>query len=148
MEEVGRSVMSQETVWQDLCKYVISTSGEGGVCISPIPREFPTRGGEGKFSMGGSQGTGIPGSILALGLSGFLLFFILSLLVGSFGNLHLFSSPVRQPIQFNHLKHVEEYEMDCDTCHEFFQQESFSGLPSADLCSTCHLEPLGESEEE
>ena len=54
----------------------------------------------------------------------------------------------RQPIAFNHKKHVEELELACSSCHQFFETETFSGLPGADVCSSCHQEPVGKSKEE
>jgi Class III cytochrome C family/Cytochrome c7 and related cytochrome c len=53
-----------------------------------------------------------------------------------------------QPIAFNHKKHVEELELACSTCHQFYEKEAFSGLPGADTCSSCHQEPVGKSKEE
>ena len=53
-----------------------------------------------------------------------------------------------QPIAFNHKKHVEELELACSTCHQFYEKETFSGLPGADICSSCHQEPVGKSKEE
>jgi len=53
-----------------------------------------------------------------------------------------------QPIAFNHKKHVEELEIACSSCHQFFEKETFSGLPGADTCSACHQEPVGKSKEE
>jgi hypothetical protein len=54
----------------------------------------------------------------------------------------------RQPIAFNHKKHVEELELSCLTCHASFEKETFSGLPGADVCSSCHSEAQGKSKEE
>lgn len=60
-----------------------------------------------------------------------------------------FRSPsVDQPIAFNHRKHVVDNKIECSTCHTFYETETFSGLPDADICSTCHSEPLGKSAEE
>jgi hypothetical protein len=53
-----------------------------------------------------------------------------------------------QPIAFNHKKHVEELELACSTCHQFYEKETFSGLPGADICSSCHQEAVGKSKEE
>lgn len=77
-------------------------------------------------------------------LVGFGVFFLIS------GAVVLLSSPpVKQPIAFNHSKHVVELEMACSDCHEFYESEAFSGLPDADTCSFCHTEePQGESAEE
>ena len=56
--------------------------------------------------------------------------------------------PVRQPISFNHRKHVEDNALACSTCHQFYEKEAFSGLPSAEDCAVCHLEAQGKSAEE
>ncbi len=55
---------------------------------------------------------------------------------------------MRQPISFNHKKHVTELDIACTTCHVTVETEAFSGLPDAELCAGCHLEPQGKSEEE
>ena len=55
---------------------------------------------------------------------------------------------VRQPIAFNHKKHVAELDIACTTCHLTVETEAFSGLPDAEICAGCHLEPQGKSEEE
>ena len=58
------------------------------------------------------------------------------------------SQPIRQPISFNHRKHVEDNALACSTCHQFYEKETFSGLPSAGDCAVCHLEAQGKSAEE
>ena len=57
-------------------------------------------------------------------------------------------SPVEQPIAFNHRKHVVDNQLDCSTCHQFYETETFSGLPDADTCAVCHQQPQGKSAEE
>jgi hypothetical protein len=84
-----------------------------------------------------------PRGWLAPAASGFLLF-----LIGSAVPFALRRPPVRQPISFNHRKHVQENELACSTCHEFFETQAFSGLPTAELCASCHSEPQGKSAEE
>ncbi len=75
---------------------------------------------------------------------GFLSFFILSAAAAT-----LIPPSVVQPIAFNHQKHVVDNDMACSDCHEFYDKETFSGLPDADTCSFCHLGELqGESAEE
>jgi hypothetical protein len=58
------------------------------------------------------------------------------------------TSANQQPIAFNHLKHVEEVDLECDTCHQFYAKETFSGLPRAEVCTQCHEEAQGSSPEE
>jgi len=53
-----------------------------------------------------------------------------------------------QPIAFNHLKHTGELEIECSTCHEYFETGRHAGLPSLSTCLGCHEEPLTESPEE
>ena len=66
------------------------------------------------------------------------------------------SGPVspQQPIPFSHKHHVGDDGIDCRYCHSSVEQSSFAGLPSAQVCLTCHsqlfadapmLEPLRES---
>jgi hypothetical protein len=89
------------------------------------------------------------GSAFGAVFVGFVVFFLLSGGVMALGG-GMFSPPppTTQPIVFDHRKHVEENDLECATCHEFFETESFSGLPSAEICSFCHQEPQGESPEE
>lgn len=47
---------------------------------------------------------------------------------------------VSQPIAFNHRKHVEELQMECSVCHEFYQTAQHSGLPGLATCLGCHDE--------
>lgn len=57
-------------------------------------------------------------------------------------------TPVAQPIAFNHRKHVKDLDLACSSCHQFYETETFSGLPDAEVCATCHSEPQGKSKEE
>ncbi len=82
------------------------------------------------------------GWILA-GVSGFLIF-----LIGGSVPSALRRPAVQQPIAFNHQKHVKDNDLACSTCHEYYEKEAFSGLPSSEICSSCHLEPQGKSAEE
>lgn len=78
-------------------------------------------------------------------------FVVTTLLSGVFTmafNDRVFIKPILQPIRFNHRKHVKDNELSCDTCHRFYEKESFSGLPDADVCASCHSEPQGKSAEE
>ncbi len=59
-----------------------------------------------------------------------------------------FRPAIRQPIAFNHRKHVQELDLSCPTCHLTVEKEAFSGLPDAEVCASCHEELQGKSEEE
>ena len=61
---------------------------------------------------------------------------------------------VQQPVQFSHKHHVGDDGIDCRYCHWSVEKSSFAGIPSAQVCLTCHsqlfsdasiLEPLRES---
>lgn len=54
---------------------------------------------------------------------------------------------IKQPIAFNHKIHAENG-LECLDCHPYFEEHQSSGKPTIEVCSGCHEEPLGESEEE
>ena len=86
-------------------------------------------------------------SVLA-GILGFLLFFVGSSLVLSLRDRQPSAGPA-QPLPFNHRLHVEELELECTTCHEFVEDETFAGRPTAETCSFCHSEDtVGDSPED
>src|SRR5579885_1929426 len=60
----------------------------------------------------------------------------------------------RQPIPFSHKHHAGDDGIDCRYCHYSVEKSSFAGIPSTEVCLTCHsqlfadapiLEPLRES---
>lgn len=55
---------------------------------------------------------------------------------------------VVQPIMFSHRAHVAAAQIACSECHAYYSQGVHSGLPSADLCMTCHSDALTKSLEE
>lgn len=79
---------------------------------------------------------------------GFLGVCVPALALTALGIIHFGSRSVRQPIEFNHKKHVTELGMTCDTCHTGYEKETFSGLPTAEICATCHAEAQGTSKKE
>jgi hypothetical protein len=59
-----------------------------------------------------------------------------------------------QPIPFSHKHHVGDDGIDCRYCHTSVEKASFAGIPSTDVCLSCHsqlfnraplLAPLRES---
>jgi hypothetical protein len=68
--------------------------------------------------------------------------FLLSLFIG-LG----FGSKTEQPISFNHKKHLEQG-LECDSCHRYFKNQMFAGMPDIATCLECHKEPITKSLEE
>jgi hypothetical protein len=61
---------------------------------------------------------------------------------------------IEQPVQFSHKHHVGDDGIDCRYCHNSVDKAAFAGLPSTQVCMTCHsqiwtnsplLEPVRES---
>ena len=81
-----------------------------------------------------------------------LLFLIIGLALGIVVGWGVFPkllySKKSQPIDFNHKLHLEEVGGDCESCHFFREDGSFSGAPTLAQCIDCHSEQLGESENE
>ncbi|MCG9895149.1 MAG: cytochrome c family protein [Fimbriimonadaceae bacterium] len=64
--------------------------------------------------------------------------------------------PLEQPIPFSHQHHTKELGIDCRFCHWSVEESAHAGVPSSDVCMTCHsqvwtnsplLEPLRKSYE-
>jgi len=85
-----------------------------------------------------------------VGASGVLSFVGVMVLTGVATGWYLGRPPrrIEQPIAFDHRKHVQELELACSTCHQYFEKETFSGLPDAAVCAGCHEEAQGQSAEE
>jgi len=81
-----------------------------------------------------------------------ILFFILglaaSLVFGWIIFPKLLYSQKKQPIDFNHVLHVEAVEEGCESCHFFREDGSFSGIPKLEQCVDCHEEAQGEDPNE
>ncbi|TFW29002.1 cytochrome c3 family protein [Massilia horti] len=64
------------------------------------------------------------------------------------------TTAISQPIRFSHQHHAGDDGIDCRYCHTSVEKSRFAGLPSTDICLTCHsqlfrdapaLAPLHES---
>lgn len=82
--------------------------------------------------------------ILLIFLAGFVFFHV----AGKYAVPALVYSRQRQPVAFSHVHHGQDVGVSCDTCHFFYEDGSWSGIPKIDVCANCHSEILGESEEE
>lgn len=45
---------------------------------------------------------------------------------------------VRQPVPFSHKHHVGDVGLDCRFCHATVETQATPGMPSAQVCLTCH----------
>jgi hypothetical protein len=78
----------------------------------------------------------------------FILGFVASLIVGWVVFPKLLYSKKKQPLNFNHALHVAEVEEECESCHYFREDGSFSGVPTISHCIECHEDVNGEDPEE
>jgi hypothetical protein len=46
--------------------------------------------------------------------------------------------PLPQPVPFSHKHHVGDDGIDCRYCHTSVETSSFAGIPSTQICMTCH----------
>jgi hypothetical protein len=53
--------------------------------------------------------------------------------------------PVLQPIAFSHKHHVGDDGLDCRYCHTSVEKSSFAGLPTTQICLTCHSQLYRDS---
>lgn len=57
--------------------------------------------------------------------------------------------PNNQPLQFSHLAHTgDNVGLKCERCHNFERDGRFNGIPSTQICASCHFKPMGVSDEE
>ncbi|WP_457552460.1 menaquinone reductase multiheme cytochrome c subunit QrcA [Desulfobacula sp.] len=85
---------------------------------------------------------------LGLGVIFFIVAFVACFLSGTLLFPKLLYSKKEQPFNFNHVIHVSEAG-DCETCHSFREDGSFSGMPKLETCLDCHSEDvLGDTEDE
>lgn len=73
---------------------------------------------------------------------------VLVLLVAIIGFVTLRGENIKQPIQYNHKKHVEDAGLGCQDCHQYVEKLASAGLPQTSTCLECHEEPLTEGAEE
>ncbi len=92
----------------------------------------------------------LPGSLLWLvtkraGLAGFVTFFLLG--SATYVGVSSVRPMARQPIAFNHAKHMENG-LNCSDCHSGVQTQAKATLPTLDTCVGCHQTALTTSREE
>jgi len=78
----------------------------------------------------------------------FFVGIVLALVVGWWLFPKALFSEQHQPVSFNHVVHIENAGMTCDQCHYFNDDGSFNGLPTNEDCSMCHMDLMGDTQEE
>jgi hypothetical protein len=68
---------------------------------------------------------------------------IAALVVGWVVFPFLLYSEQRQPLNYSHVKHGPESSvgLECEECHFFYEDGSFSGIPGLVKCMECHEDP-------
>ena len=112
--------------------------------------EIENKDGNGSMESAGGCAAPDAGDDKGLGLG--VIFFIVAFVVCFLSSTLLFPkllySKKEQPFNFDHELHVGETG-DCETCHYYREDGSFSGIPKLDSCTECHAdEALGDTEDE
>jgi hypothetical protein len=68
---------------------------------------------------------------------------IVALIVGWVAYPALLYSERSQPLHFSHASHGPDSSagMECEECHSFYEDGSFSGIPKLTKCMECHEDP-------
>ncbi len=53
--------------------------------------------------------------------------------------------PIDQPVPFSHKHHVGDDGIDCRYCHTSVEKSAFAGIPSTQICMTCHSQLWNEA---
>ncbi len=78
----------------------------------------------------------------------FIVGFVGSLVAGWVLFPELLYSEKHQPVDFNHVIHMDMVSEGCESCHYFREDGSFAGVPGLDSCIECHEFVQGEDPEE
>ncbi len=77
---------------------------------------------------------------LKLGIAGIILVFLVVMWIWRTGMQPMAGrlAPIGQPVPFSHQHHVQDDGIDCRYCHTSVETSSFAGIPSTEICMTCH----------
>lgn len=77
--------------------------------------------------------------------------FLIGLVIGTFSLLLLINlgSSFRSepPLSFNHKKHKQQG-VECTTCHPYFKEQTFAGMPTVAVCMECHKDSITQHPDE
>jgi len=90
------------------------------------------------------EGDGAGGAITLF----FIFGLVASLVVGWVVFPKLLYSQKTQPVDFNHALHMELVDDECQSCHFFREDGTYSGAPKLAQCVDCHEDVNGEDPEE
>ncbi len=68
----------------------------------------------------------------------FTLTYLFILISGMY--MEVLAGSVKQPIDFNHKKHIQEVGLECPICHTLVQTYYRATIPNIEICSMCHDE--------
>jgi hypothetical protein len=71
--------------------------------------------------------------------------FIAAMIVGWVVFPRLLYSEKAQPIKFQHAAHQDS---ECEDCHRFRADGTYTGVPKLEVCRQCHEQPIGETQDE
>jgi hypothetical protein len=72
------------------------------------------------------------------GVAYFLSGLVLMLFLGWWVFPRVLYSQKAQPFNFAHVKHGENLDLTCDSCHAFRPDGSYQGIPKLESCTGCH----------
>ncbi len=78
----------------------------------------------------------------------FIIGFVAMLIFGWFIFPEFLYCKIKQPIDFNHVLHMEEVDKGCESCHFFREDGTFAGVPKNAQCIKCHAEVQGDDPDE
>ena len=87
--------------------------------------------------------------VIKLVLVGSVIFIVAAVFIARWRMAPAYAAqePVSQPIRFSHKHHVGDDGLDCRYCHTSVEKSSFAGMPSTQICLTCHSQLFRDSPE-
>src|ERR671919_454668 len=80
--------------------------------------------------MKGKAGVGVLGVVL--------LAVLISIALSTWSRQPATAKPSKQPIEFPHNVHVQQFKIDCQYCHSDARRSEYAGIPSVTRCMGCH----------